>query len=80
MKDNKIKERAYQSFKIKHTVALFVLPIVIVFAIAIMIIMVCNGIKDTKIYLGFVAAIIIGLIAFFSSLYVVKKSKEEDNK
>lgn len=79
MKDNKIKERAYQSFKIKHTVALFVLPIVIVFAIAI-IIMACNGIKDTKIYLGFVAAIIIGLIAFFSSLYVVKKSKEEDNK
>ena len=75
-----MKERAYQTFKIKHTVALFILPIMIIGAIIIMIIMACNGIKDTKIYLGLVVAIIIGIIAFISSLYVIKKSKEEDNK
>ena len=80
MSDNKMKERAYQTFKIKHTVALFILPIMIIGAIIIMIIMACNGIKDTKIYLGLVVAIIIGIIAFISSLYVIKKSKEEDNK
>ena len=80
MNDNKMKERAYKEFQNKHKASIIVSPIVVLFAVIIMIIMVCNGIKDTKIYLGFVAAIIIGLIAFFSSLYVVKKSKEEDNK
>ena len=80
MSDNKMKERAYQTFKIKHTVALFILPIIIIGAIIIMLIMACNGIKDTKIYLGLVVAIIISIIAFISSLYVIKKSKEEDNK
>lgn len=42
--------------------------------------MACNGINDKKLYLGFVIAIIIGIISFLSSLYVVKKSKQEDNK
>lgn len=31
MKYNKIKERAYKEFKIKHTVALFTVPIMVVF-------------------------------------------------
>ena len=80
MNDNKMKERAYKEFQNKHKASIIVSPIVVLFAVIIMIIMVCNGIKDTKIYLLLALAILIGIGAFCYSLYVLKKSKEEDNK
>ena len=78
MKNNKMKERAYQEFKNKHKVGLITIPIMVIFAIVIMIIMASNGVTDRKTYLLFTIAIISGIIGFFLSLYAVKKSKAED--
>lgn len=78
MKNNKMKERAYQEFKNKHKVGLITIPIMVIFAIVIMIIMASNGVTDRKTYLLFTIAIISGIIGFFLSLHAVKKSKAED--
>ena len=79
MKNNKIKERAYQEFKNKHKVGLITIPIMVIFAIVIVIIMASNGVTDKKTYLLFAIAIVIGIIGFFGSLYAVRKSKVEDD-
>ena len=73
-----MKERAYQEFKNKHKVGLITIPIMVIFAIVIMIIMASNGVTDRKTYLLFTIAIISGIIGFFLSLHAVKKSKAED--
>ena len=78
MKNNKVKERAYYQFKNKLKVALITIPIMVIFAIVIMIIMECNGITDRKTYLKLVIAIVIGIIGFLGSLHAVKKCKRED--
>ena len=78
MKNNKVKERAYYQFKNKLKVALITIPIMVIFAIVIMIIMACNGITDRKTYLKLVIAIVIGIIGFLGSLHAVKKCKRED--
>ena len=79
MKNNKMKERAYQEFKNKHKVGLITIPIMVIFAIVIMIIMASNGVTDRKTYLLFTIAIISGIIGFFLSLHAVRKSKAEDD-
>lgn len=78
MKNNKMKKRAYQEFKNKHKVGLITIPIMVIFAIVIMIIMASNGVTDRKTYLLFTIAIISGIIGFFLSLHAVRKSKAED--
>lgn len=79
MKNNKMKKRAYQEFKNKHKVGLITIPIMVIFAIVIMIIMASNGVIDRKTYLLFTIAIISGIIGFFLSLHAVRKSKAEDD-
>ena len=79
MKNNKMKERAYKEFKNKHKVSLITIPIMVIFAILIMIIMASNGITDRKIYSLFVIVIVIGIIGFLLSLHAVRKSKAEDD-
>ena len=73
-----MKKRAYQEFKNKHKVGLITIPIMVIFAIVIMIIMASNGVTDRKTYLLFTIAIISGIIGFFLSLHAVRKSKAED--
>lgn len=80
MKDNKMKERAYKEFKNKHKVSLIITPILVLFSVVIMLIMACNGINDKKAYLLLTLAMLIGISSFCYSLYILKKSKEEDNR
>lgn len=82
MKNNKMKERAYQEFKNKHKIGLITIPIMVIFVILIMIIMIImasNGVTDRKTYLLFTIAITSGIIGFFLSLHAVRKSKAEDD-
>lgn len=78
MKKKKIKDFAYQQYKGAHRISLFAMPILIIFTVIFTIIMIRQGVKDVKLYLEAGFAIIIGIIGFFSSLYVLKKCDEED--
>ena len=73
-----LSELLNSEFKNKHKVGLITIPIMVIFAIVIMIIMASNGVTDRKTYLLFTIAIISGIIGFFLSLHAVKKSKAED--
>ena len=74
MKNKKIKDFAYQQYKGAHRISLFTIPILIIFTVIFTIIMIRQGVKDVKLYLGLGFAIIIGIISFFFSVYILKKT------
>lgn len=78
MKNKKIKDFTYQQYKGAHRISLFTIPILIIFTVIFTIIMIPQGVKDVKLYLGLGFAIIIGIISFFFSVYILKKCDEED--
>ena len=75
MKENKTKEIVYHSYLLKHIVGLFILPIMIIGITVLLIIMICNGVDDIKAYIFMSIALIIAILSFVFSLYVVKKNK-----
>ena len=75
MNKNKTKEIAYHSYIFKYIVGLFILPIIIIGIIALLIIMICNGVDDVKAYIYMIIALIIAILSFIFSIYVVKKNK-----
>lgn len=75
MNKKRTKEIAYHSYILKHIVGLFILPIIIIGIIALLIIMICNGVDDVKAYIYMIIALIIVILSFIFSIYVVKKNK-----
>ena len=75
MKENRRKEIVYQSYLFKHIVGLFILPFMIIGITALLIIMICNGVDDVKAYIYMIIALIIAILSFVFSIYVVKKNK-----